>query len=251
MRFAVFVLATTIGCATVQEDTAEPMFPSIAEKTAKMARRDGFVPMYWDDGTGKLWLELSRFDAPMLYQGSLPHGIGSNDIGLDRGQLGATRLVRFVRRGPRILLSQDNLRYRATTDNPLELSAVKQAFATSVLWGFDVGAQTADTVLVDAASFFLRDAHGVVDRRTATQQGSFRVDAKRSAIDLDLTKGFPNNTEVQAIITVVANGGRVGDWVRSRPTPRRSPSGSATRSSRCPTTTTRRGGPIRGLACLP
>ena len=52
-----------------------------------------------------------------LYQSSLPAGIGSNDIGLDRGQLGATRIVRFERSGPKVLLIQSNLDYRAVSND--------------------------------------------------------------------------------------------------------------------------------------
>ncbi len=208
-----FVVIASIACATVPPPKAG--LPTIGSKTGSMERRDGFVPTYWDAASGKLWLEIARFDQPFIYQGSLPHGVGSNDIGLDRGQLGRTRLVRFMRRGPRVLLSQDNLRYRAETDNAAERQSVTQAFASSVLWGFEVAAESDGRVLVDATTFFLRDAHGVAKRLASTKQGSFRFDAKRSAIDLAFTRGFPKNTEVQAIVTLVAANGKVGDWASS------------------------------------
>ena len=47
---------------------------------------------------------------------SLPAGLGSNDVGLDRGQLGETRIVRFERTGPRLLMVQPNYGFRATSD---------------------------------------------------------------------------------------------------------------------------------------
>ena len=162
---------------------------------------DGFVDLYWDAEKGRLLLRVDAFDAPFLYQVSLPRGIGSNDIGLDRGQLGATRVVRFVRSGPKVLLVEDNLKYRATSDNTGERRAVEESFARSVVWGFEDIDPTADTI-VDATSFFVRDAHGVAVLLKSIGEGSYAVDASRSAIHLPRTKAFPDNTEVEAIVTL-------------------------------------------------
>ena len=74
--------------------TVEPALaasPSIDEKTQGMRRIDGFVPMHWDESTGKLWMEVTAFGTEMIYVTSLSTGVGSNDIGLDRSQLDATR----------------------------------------------------------------------------------------------------------------------------------------------------------------
>ena len=110
---------------------------SIASFTGSMERYDGYFPFYYDDQKGKLWMEIDKFNTEFLYVNSLPAGIGSNDIGLDRGQLGNTRVVKFVRSGPKILLVQPNYGYRAVSDNDEERKSVEQAFAQSVLWGFE------------------------------------------------------------------------------------------------------------------
>jgi hypothetical protein len=180
--------------------------PTIAEKTEGMEMLDGFFPMYWDDGDGALWMEISRFDSDLLYIRSLAAGVGSNDIGLDRGQLGASAVVRFERVGPKVLMVQPNQRFRVETDNPDERRALEEAFATSVLWGFTVEAETAGTVLVDVTPFVLRDAHGAVDRLP----GTYQLDESRSAVYLPRTKGFPQNTELEATLTFTGDPGRSG-----------------------------------------
>jgi hypothetical protein len=167
---------------------------------------DGLVPLYWDEAHGVLLLEVPAGGAELIYQVSLAAGLGSNPVGLDRDQLGDTRLVHFERVGPRVLLVASNTRYRALTADGAEQSAVADSFARSILWGFTVEATERDRVLVDATSFFLRDAHGVVDRLRQTQQGSYRVEPSRSAIFLPRTKACPRNTEVEATLTFVTDG---------------------------------------------
>jgi hypothetical protein len=186
--------AAQAGPQAVQErsqPTAPAKTPTIEEKTSRMQKLDGFFPMYWDEAAGTLWLEIPKLDAEVLYITGLPAGIGSNDIGLDRGQLGATRIVRFQRVGPKVLMIQPNYRFRATSGSPDERGAVEDSFATSILWGFTVAAESGGRVLVDTTDFLLRDVHNVIARlRPAT----FRVDRSRSALYLARTRSFPKNT---------------------------------------------------------
>ena len=53
-----------------------------------MKKLDGYFPLYWDERTGSLFVEISRFDSDFLFSTGLSAGLGSNDIGLDRGQGG-------------------------------------------------------------------------------------------------------------------------------------------------------------------
>ena len=152
-------------------------------------------------------MEINKFDTEMLYSTGLSAGLGSNDIGLDRGQSGQGRVVKFQRIGPRVLMVQPNYTFRANSRNLDERRAVEDAFAKSILWGFTVGAESDSRVLVDATDFFLRDAHNVIPQ---LRPGTYRVDRTRSAIDLPWTKGFPKNTEVDAILTFASDGGGGG-----------------------------------------
>ncbi len=185
---------------------------TIAGKTAGAQKLAGYFNLYWDAKQGKLWLEIDKWSTEFLYQSSLPAGIGSNDIGLDRGQLGATRIVRFERSGAKVLLMQSNLDYRAVSSDADERLAVRDSFAESALWGFTVAAEDDGRVLVDATDFFLRDAHHVPETLRRTKQGSYRLDATRCALYLPRTKNFPLNTEVEATLTFA--GEEPGQWVR-------------------------------------
>jgi hypothetical protein len=182
--------------------------PPIEERTAAMRKLDGYFPMYWDERTGTLWLEISRFDSEFLYTTGLAAGLGSNDIGLDRGQEGQGKLVRFERVGPRVLMVQGNESFRSSSNNPAEQRSVADSFAKSVLWGFTIGAETNGRVLVDASDFFLRDGHGA----GASLGAAYRVDRTRTAFYLSRTKNFPRNTEIEVTVTFTneASGGRGG-----------------------------------------
>ncbi len=168
---------------------------------SRFDRIEGFIDQYWDADSGRLLLDVSDLDRAFIYQSSLARGVGSNDLGLDRGQLGNTRVLRFLRSGPKVLLVEDNLAYRARSDNKDEAQAVEESFARSVIWGFEDLEPLSERTLIDASSFILSDALGLAARLNYSGEGSYSVDASRSAIYLPRTKGFPDNSEVEAIVT--------------------------------------------------
>ena len=141
-----FTLLLTLAPAAASSQE-KPAAKSFAEMTRGLEKLDGYFPLYWDAEQGKLLLEIPRFDSEFLYQVSLPTGVGSNPIGLDRGQLGSTHVVRFERSGPKVLLVEPNQRYRAITSDAAERRAVEESFARSVLWGFKVEASEGARVL--------------------------------------------------------------------------------------------------------
>jgi len=177
---ALIMLAVVTATASAQGN-------SISEKTKEAQKLPGYFNLYWDAKAGKLWLEIDKWNTDFLYQSGLPAGVGSNDIGLDRGQLGATRIVRFERSGPKVLLIEENWNYRAVSNDLDERKAVHDSFAESVLWGFTVAADENSHALVDATDFFLRDAHGVPNALRRTKQGTYKLDPSRSAIYLPNT----------------------------------------------------------------
>ncbi len=219
LRFLLLLAASFLSPSLARAQASKsPGLPSIAEKTRGMERMDGYFPIYWDSAAGKLWMEISRFDSDVLYVESLPAGMGSNDIGLDRSQLGDEKLVRFHRVGPRVLMVQPNLDFRANTTNEAERRDIEESFATSVLWGFDVAAETGGRVLVDATDFAVRDVHDVVGALKRSNQGTFHLEKDRSALYLPHTKSFPKNTVIEATLTFT--GDSPGRWVRDvTPTP--------------------------------
>ena len=183
--------------------------PTIEEKTASMDLMDGFMPLYWEASTGRIWLEIDRWDTDVLHASGIGAGLGSNDIGIDRGQLAGSRVVRFHRVGPKVLMIQPNHRFRASSDNAAERKAVEDAFAPSTLWGFTVGAETDGRALVDFTPFLLQDIAGFAGRM---RPGTYRLDASRSAVYLPMVMNFPENTEMEASLTFVRQGGGGGGF---------------------------------------
>lgn len=183
--------------------------PSIAEKTEGMERMDGFLPLYWDADLGQLWMEIPRLDTEMIHFVGYGAGLGSNDLGLDRGALRGSRIVKFERVGRKIMMVQPNYRFRASSDNPDEVRAVRDAFARSILWGFTAAAETDGRVLVDMSNFLLRDPIGAGDRM---RPGTYRLDNSRSSIYREFTNAFPTNTELEVELTFVNQGGGGGGF---------------------------------------
>lgn len=216
--------STSLAYSQKNKKAAEPTPPAtppvsaIEAKTAGMKKYPGFIDYYYDEKQDKIFLLIGQFDTELLYVESLTAGVGSNDIGLDRNQLGGERVVKFDRRGPKVLLTEINLRFRAISNNAMERKAVEDAFAKSVLWGFTVVAEEGGKVLVDASDFFLQDAHDVIGALRGTQQGSYSLDKSRSAFYLPRTKNFPDNAEFE--VTLTFTGQPQGGFIRSvAPTP--------------------------------
>jgi len=188
---------------------------SIDSKIKNMKAYPGFVDFFWDDSTGKIWMKIDKLDTALLYQTSLPAGIGSNDISLDRGIMGTTYIVQFNRVGNKILMTEPNFAYRAVSGDAAEKRAVEQSFAQSVIWGFTIATAADGAYLVDATDFLLRDALQVSNRLLNTKQGIYVMDATRSAMYLPRTKNFPLNTEMEATITFVNKDGKTGAYINS------------------------------------
>jgi hypothetical protein len=213
LSLMLFMISLQAQAQTDQSN--EPTSHSILEESDPFK---GFFDFYYNSEKDKIYLKVSQTEKEFLYVNSLSQGIGNNDIGLDRGQLGSERVVYFSRSGNKLLLIQPNLRYRSTSDNPLEQRSIKEAFAKSVLFGFPIVETLTDGLLIDLSPFLLEDAHGVAKRLKQLKQGSFKIDQTRSAVNLDRTKAFPKNIEFDMLLTFT--GEAKGNMLRSvTPTP--------------------------------
>ncbi len=178
----------------------------------------GFFDFNYTPEKDAIYMTVKKLDEQFLYVNSLSQGIGSNDIGLDRGQLGNERVVYFSKAGNKLLLIQPNLRYRSTSDNPLEQRSIKEAFAKSVLFGFPIEETKDGKYIINLTPFLLQDAHGVSKRLKQSKQGSFSIDKSRSTVYLARTKAFPLNVEFDMLLTFTGNA--EGGLLRSvTPTP--------------------------------
>mgnify|MGYP001148386103 CR=1 FL=1 len=166
----------------------------------------GYFDFYYFEDSDQIFLEVEKLGEEFLYVNALSQGLGSNDIGLDRGQLGATQVVFFQKAGNKLMLIQPNLDFRANTDNAAEKKSVREAFAKSVLFGFPIVTKTAKGYLIDLTPFIMQDSHGVTGRLKGSGQGNYSLDKSRSALAIDQTKAFPKNVEFDAMLTFSGNG---------------------------------------------
>ncbi len=164
-------------------------------------KHEGFFDFWYSQKEDKIYLQVDQLNQEFIYVHSLTSGLGSNDIGLDRGQLGGTAIVKFQRAGNKLLLVQPNQDYRANTDNELERRSVEQAFAKSVLYGFKIEDESENSFLIDLTPFLMQDAHGVAKRLKQQNQGTYQLDKSKSALAMSRTKAFPKNTEFEALLT--------------------------------------------------
>ncbi|MCL7753361.1 zinc-dependent metalloprotease [Polaribacter sp. Z022] len=166
-----------------------------------ITKYEGYFTFYYDATKDKIFLQIDDVNKEFLYVRSLSEGIGSNDIGLDRGQLGGGVVVYFKKAGNKLLLIQPNQNFRAITNNKEEKQSVKEAFAKSVLHGFVIKETKKGSYLIDATSFFIRDAHGVSRSLARNKQGSYNLDKSKSAFNIERTKAFPKNVEFDVLLT--------------------------------------------------
>ena len=194
------LLAYSVGSIQAQQSPGA----NIAERTAALQRTDGFVPFYWDPARGRVLMEIPRFDEDVLYYVSAASGAGSVEMSFDRGILRAS-VIHFHRSGPRVLVVEQNLQYRATGGAPRFVENVRDSFPSSVLAALPVEADEAGRVLVDATPLFMRDAANVVGGLRRANQGAFRLDTPRSGFYPPRMKAFPDNTEIETIMTFAAD----------------------------------------------
>lgn len=185
---------------------------SIEEFVDGLQVKKGFFTFYYQQSEDKIFLEISSFDQPLLFHSSLPQGVGSNDIGLDRGQMGQTRLIEFERFGNKVLLKQINTEYRVTSNNKAEQDSIDEAFADSVIAGLKIVASSNESVLVDYTPFLLSDIHQITQRLKLAKQGNYKLDQNRSGVYLPRSKSFQNNTELEALVTYA--GSDPGNYVQ-------------------------------------
>lgn len=188
-------------------------YSQILDKKSNLKKYTGYFTFYYDQNEDKIYLEVDKLNTDFLYVYSLSQGVGSNDIGLDRGQLGNEQVVYFEKAGNKLLLVQPNLKFRANSDNLLEKRSVEQAFAKSVLFGFKIEQKVGNAYLIDFTPFLLRDAHGVAKQLKSTSQGSYKLDLGKSALAMERTKAFPENSEFEAMLTF--EGEATGDFIKS------------------------------------
>lgn len=199
----VLLVILLLGCKSFNKNSTENSSTSKWDQLTQGTEKfSGFMDYYYDEAGGKIYLAIDKLNEEMIYVNYLSAGIGSNDIGLDRGKIGDSKIIKFKKIGSKVLMFQPNYGYRATTENALEKKAVEEAFAQSIIHGFEVVAEEDWSVLVDATDFFINDAYGVGEILKRQKEGSYSFDKSRSAFNSEGSRNFPENTEIDCWITL-------------------------------------------------
>jgi hypothetical protein len=198
--------AAPVAGAAASPSSSAPAVRQIADVTRGMQPQPGFIDVWRDIDKGRVLLSVAALNQPFLLLSSLPYALGSNDVGLDRGQPGELRMVHFEKRGARLFLVQRNTNFVAVSPDKDERAAVQESFASAVLWSGDILAEDGGHQLVDFSSFLLADRHGVAARLAAAKQGGYQVDAARSAVLAEEAKAFPDNVELESLLTFAGPG---------------------------------------------
>lgn len=171
------------------------------EKKEGLKEYKGLFNFHYNENEDEIYLEVDSLDQEFLYTHFLTTGVGSNDIGLDRGQLGGAEVVKFQKAGNKLLLVQPNQDYRAITDNIAEKESVAEAFAKSVIFGFEIKEKKDGKYIIDFTPFLMQDAHGIAEKLKKGSYGTYKLEKSKSALSLDRTKAFPENVEFEALLT--------------------------------------------------
>jgi Met-zincin/Domain of unknown function (DUF5117) len=184
-----------------------------------LERRDGYIPMLWDEEQGKLYFELARLNQDILYFTSVAKGSGSGSVGLEWAGGGEGGVIQFQRVGPRVMVVQKNSRFRAGSGGPGVEKGLDASFPESIIASLPIVKSAGGKLLVDATPLVVRDAAGFSEAGREGRGGGgpqvnerlggtvWKFDPARSAIYLPHTKGFPKNSEVEATVTYEATSG--------------------------------------------
>ncbi|MBV9399956.1 MAG: zinc-dependent metalloprotease [Bryobacterales bacterium] len=191
-----------------------------------LERKDGFIPLLWDEAQGKLYFEIAQFDKDILYFSEVAKGSGSGSVGLEWAAGGeGGGIIQFQRVGPRVLVIEKNLRFRSGNGGAGLEKTMDASFPDSILASLPIVKSEAGKVVVDATNLVVRDAPNFASAPaggrgegggrggrgggdTAAASGvAWRFDPARSAIYLPRTKAFPKNTEVEVTVTYEAQSG--------------------------------------------
>ena len=190
MTFSTHAVRRAIAAALVplgalrlvaQQPVATPASPAstIAAKTAGYEKRDGFMPLYLDDKSGKLLIEIPRESTRALHFVNQATGLGSNPVGIDRGGGQMDNLVRFERLADRVLVVYENTKYRSSGSAD-HARTVRESFPSSVVAALPIVAEEGGRLLVDATDFALRDWLDVAGTLQGANEGSYQVARDRS-----------------------------------------------------------------------
>jgi hypothetical protein len=206
LRLAAIAALLPVPALRAQGAPAPAAAPAtIAARTAGLTRLDGFLVAWHDERTGKLFLEIPRDSLRVLHWVNQATGLGSNPVGVDRGGGQLDNVARFDRMADRMLVTYENQNYRSSGP-PDHQRSVRESFPSSVVGALPIVAEEGGRFLVDATDFLVRDWLDAAGALQQAGEGAYAVARDRSGIHRPHTRNFPDNTEVDVLLTFAASG---------------------------------------------
>jgi hypothetical protein len=214
-KFAVAVLLSLVQILLGSAAMAQQKMMTISEFVSSNGLNkgaDSFLTSYSNPDQGTVFLEIPEVGKDLLYQSFLTSGFGSRYLvaqgsvdALDRGRYGQNGIVAFRRYGQKVLLINRNTNYYTSSSILDSSNDAALSYPNSVIGYFDVKAVENGNVLVDATNFFLRDGINIPAILKDAGQGSYSVDANRSAIDASHIHTTEDSVGVDALLTFATN----------------------------------------------
>lgn len=210
IRSALAVLLVLLAAACAREG-ADGEAPSQGGPRAEAGADGAFLDIRAEAGEGKILLALPApgedgVMARVIHASGITAGLGSNPVGFDRGAVESGRILAFRRAGNKIVIEQENWRYRASADNALEKQSVRDSFARSFLWAGEIAEEgSGGGAVVDISGFLATDTMNLRGRLKAAGQGDYKIAAERSFPDAASLLVFPDNVEIDAFLTFAAD----------------------------------------------
>lgn len=161
------------------------------------------MPVYLNDRTGAVWLEIPRDSARALFLATLATGLGSNPLGIDRGSGGTEQVARFDRHGDKVFVVFENWSYRSSGGDD-HRRTVDESFPASTIAALPIVAEEGGRLVVDATDFVMRDWNDVGATLQRGQEGAYAVARDRSSVFKPYTRAFVDNTEIDIALTFAA-----------------------------------------------
>ncbi|MBV8707237.1 MAG: zinc-dependent metalloprotease [Acidobacteriaceae bacterium] len=203
MKLCTFLVTSllTVFAVTLPAQSSAPMPANIRS----LERHEGYLSFYWDAARGRVLWEIPKLNEDLLYFAGVGKGIGSVELGVDRGASYLSAVIYFERAGPRVNVVQRNLDFRALNGSPALQQGMEESFASSILAALPIESEADGKLIVDATPFLVRDAVNLESDLRQRNAGNFKLDPIRSSIYLPKTKAFPKNTEMEVTLTYASD----------------------------------------------
>ncbi len=201
----VFLALTIVFNLAAQKKSKKSTLKPIDSITQKMVKNSGLITTYLNDES-QLYFEINEnlLNEDLLVVTRFSQLPANYSAYLNAGSKTAEQVVKFVKKGKKILLKQVSFANMADRNDPISLSVEENNFAP-ILAAFEIKNKEKNRFLIEVSDHFMADSPGfnIIRSYDKDKYKISSVDKKRSSIDG--AKSFPKNTEILHTLTFKVN----------------------------------------------